>query len=231
GQRLLAVPGVASVAQVIGRSTLSEDTWGAERSELMVQLTPDADTIKTTATLRERVREIRGFAFDLKQFLNERIEELLEGTGAELVVRLRGPDLLGLEEGALAVAERVASVPGAIDVQAAGALTAPGIRIRPRRADLLRLGLPATAVSHALRAALGGLPAGRLVENGRQADVVVRLESEEVTDPGRLGRLPIAAGGGRLILLDEVADIDVGPLRTAIAHEDGTRTIVVRLDA
>src|SRR5262245_8849067 len=231
GQRLLGVPGVASVAQVIGRSTLSEDTWGAERSELMVQLTPDADAIETTAALRERVRGIRGFAFDLKQFLNERIEELLEGTGAELVVRLRGPDLLALEQGALIVAERVATVPGAVDVQAAGALTAPGIRIRPRRADLLRLGLPAMVVSHALRAALGGLPAGRLVAEGRQADVVVRLESEAVAEPGRLGRLPIAVGAGRLVLLEEVADIDVGPLRTAITHDDGTRTIVVRLDA
>src|SRR5205814_639901 len=33
---LLAVPGVRSVAQVIGRSTLSEDTFGPERSEMMV---------------------------------------------------------------------------------------------------------------------------------------------------------------------------------------------------
>src|SRR5262249_11276024 len=131
GQRLLAVPGVASVAAGGGRAALSEDTWGAERSELMVQLTPDADTIKTTSALRERVREIGGFAFDLKQFLNERIEELLEGTGAELVVRLRGPDLLALEEGALAVAQRGPTRPRAGGGPAAGAPPPPPGRTPP----------------------------------------------------------------------------------------------------
>src|SRR5438477_239299 len=40
-KRLLAVRGVRSVAQVIGRSTLSEDVWGPERSEMMVQLAHD----------------------------------------------------------------------------------------------------------------------------------------------------------------------------------------------
>src|SRR5213078_4634415 len=45
---LLAVPGVRSVAQVIGRSTLSEDAFGPERSEMMVQLEPGADAVAVT---------------------------------------------------------------------------------------------------------------------------------------------------------------------------------------
>src|SRR5206468_3037000 len=49
---LLAVPGVRSVAQVIGRSTLSEDTFGPERSEMMVQLEPGADAVAVSAELR-----------------------------------------------------------------------------------------------------------------------------------------------------------------------------------
>src|SRR5439155_1388450 len=53
---LLAVPGVRSVAQVIGRSTLSEDTFGPERSEMMVQLEPGADAVAVTAELRGRGR-------------------------------------------------------------------------------------------------------------------------------------------------------------------------------
>ncbi|HZP43908.1 MAG TPA: efflux RND transporter permease subunit [Candidatus Binatia bacterium] len=231
GKAALGVPGVRSVAQVIGRSSLSEDAWGAERSELMVQLDPDAPAEATTAELRARLDRIAGFAFDLKQFLNERIEELLEGTGAALVVKLRGPDLAALERAALAVTERVAAVPGAADVHAPTALAAPGVRVRPRREDCLRLGVPAAAAERAVRSALGGVPVGRVTEGARQVDVVLRVDSDAARDPQRLADLPLTAGGGRVVRLGAVADVEPGPLRTGITHEDGVRTVVVRLDA
>src|SRR5439155_939737 len=124
GRRLLAVPGVRSVAQVIGRSTLSEDVWGPERSEMMVQLAPDVDAEAVTEALREEAGGVAGFAFDIKQFLNERIEELLGGAGAELVIRLRGLELPSLEQAAATLSERVAAVPGVVDLHAPGALDA-----------------------------------------------------------------------------------------------------------
>ncbi|MBI1813607.1 MAG: efflux RND transporter permease subunit [Deltaproteobacteria bacterium] len=228
---LLDVPGVQSVAQQIGRSTLSEDTWGAERSELLVQLAADVDAAHITQMIRDRVAQIGGFAFDLKQFLNERIEELLEGTGAAIVVHLRGHELGSLEQAARTVSERVAAVPGAVDVYAPGALTAPGIHIRPRRDEMLRLGVPVSTVERALRSALGGLPVGRLVEGERQADVVLRLATDASSDPTRIARLPLISSNGRVLPLSAVADVEVTPLRNAISHEDGVRTIVVRLDA
>jgi len=228
---LLAVPGVRSVAQVIGRSTLSEDTFGPERSEMMVQLEPGADAVAVSAELRARTAEVAGFAFDLKQFLNERIEELLGGVGAALVVRLRGPDLPSLEQAAATVSERLAVIPGVADLHAPGALAASGIRVKPRRADLLGQQVSAAAVERALRAALGGLPVGRIVEGERQADVVLRIAADGVLDPERLARLPILGEHGRVLPLGAVADVERAPLRTAITHEDGVRTVLVRLDA
>jgi len=228
---LLAIPGVGSVAQFTGRATLAEDhAFGAERSEMMVRLTSTADVPAVTAAIRERTRTIAGFAFDLKQFLNERIEETLEGAGAALVVRLRGAELASLEQAARTVSARVATVPGAIDVHAPGALTAPGVRIRPRRDALLRLGVPLASVERALRSVLGGFPVGRLLQGERQADIVVRVLSAADGDPKSLARLPLMGQGGRVIALGSVADIDIGPLRSEVAHEDGVRTVVVRLD-
>ena len=226
---LLGVPGIQSVAQFLGRATLAEDHgFGAERSELLVRLRPEADAAEVTEALRERAAAIGGFTFDVKQFLNERIEETLEGAGAALIVRLRGPDLVALEQAATAVSQRLSGVPGAVDVHAEGALAAPGIRVRPRRDDLLRLGLSAAAVERAIRGALGGLPVGRVVEAGRQADVVLYVAAAD--DPARLVRLPITAAGSRVVALGSVADIDLGPLRADIAHEDGVRTVAVRLN-
>jgi CzcA family heavy metal efflux pump len=228
-REFLGVPGVKSVAQFLGRTQLAEDHgFGAERSELLVRLEDGADAVAVTEALRQRAATIGGFVFDVKQFLNERIEETLEGAGAALIVRLRGPHLDDLEQAAAAVSERVSAVPGAVDVNAEGALSAPGVVVRPRRDDLLRLGVPAAAVERATRSALGGLPVSRVVEPDRQADVVVRVTA--VDEPARLAGLPIAVSRGRMVTLGSVADVDLGPLRAEIAHEDGVRTAVVRLN-
>jgi len=229
-QAILGIPGVRSVAQFIGRADLSEDAaFGAERSELLVRLDSAADAEAVTEELRRRTASIGGFRFDVLQFLNERIEETLEGVTAPLLVRVRGPDLALLERAALDVAQRVARIPGAADVAVQGALSAPGVVVRPRRDDLLRFGLGADAAERTVRSALGGLPVGHVVDGERRADVVVRLAAS--SDPARLAGLPIATASGRTLALGDVADVFVAPLRTAVAHEDGMRTLAVRLEA
>ncbi|HXJ34412.1 MAG TPA: efflux RND transporter permease subunit [Candidatus Eisenbacteria bacterium] len=229
---LLAVPGVRSVAQFIGRATLAEDhAFGSERGELLVRLTSGNEAAAVTRALATAVQDIAGFTFDVKQYLNERIEETIEGEGAELVVRVRGAELGSIEEGARLLAERIADVPGAVDVHAAGAFAAPGVHVRPRRDDLLRLGVSTAAVGRAIRSVLGGEPVGRLVEGQRQADIVLRVATEVGTDPIRFATLPVPTGGAGTVALGTVADVSLGPLRALIAHEDAVRTVVVRLDA
>jgi Cu/Ag efflux pump CusA len=61
---LLAVPGVQSVAQFVGRATLAEDHgFGAERSELLVRL-HEGDAGTVAEALRARAATIGGFTFD-----------------------------------------------------------------------------------------------------------------------------------------------------------------------
>jgi Cu/Ag efflux pump CusA len=229
---LLNVPGVRSVAHFIGRATLAEDhAFGAERGELLIRLVSSRDAARVTAELPRAVAHIAGFAFDAKQFLNERIDETIEGEGAELLVRVRGSQLDTIEEAARMLTGRIAEVPGAVDVRAAGAVAAPGIHVRPRRDDLLRLGVSAASVGRAVRSALGGEVVGRVVDGTRQADVVVRVASDAAGDPSRFARVPLPTAHGGLVALGSVADVDLGPLRAEIDHEDTVRTVVIRLDA
>jgi len=65
-------------------------------------------------------------------------------------------------------------------------------------------------------------------EPERQANVTLRVATAD--DPARLARLPISAVGGRVVALGSVADVDLGPLRADISHEDGVRTARVRLN-
>src|SRR4029453_9793393 len=230
GAALHTIPGVRSVTQLVGRSTLSEDTWGAERSELLVRLDDTADTALVTQSLRQGTAGITGFVFDVKQYLNERIEELLEGSGGAVVVRVHGSDMASIEDAASTLVRRLRAVPGAVDVEAESLLSAPGLRVQPRREALLRAGLPATAIEQALRAGLGGLPAGRGVRHERPVDLTVALADDAARDPQRLARLPLVARDGKVVPLGAVARVDAGDVRGAVLHEDGVRTARIRLD-
>jgi Cu/Ag efflux pump CusA len=107
----------------------------------------------------------------------------------------------------------------------------PGLRIRPRRDDVLRLGVSTASIGRAIRSVLGGEPVGRLVEGERQADIVLRTTTDAGTDPSRFAHLPVPTASGGTVALETIADVDLGPMRTEITHVDSVRTIVIRLDA
>src|SRR2546422_381867 len=72
---ILEVPGVQSVAHFIGRATLAEDhAFGAERGELMVRLTADADARLMTPMIPEAPGLGGGFALDLQPLLYDGLQ-------------------------------------------------------------------------------------------------------------------------------------------------------------
>jgi len=97
------------------------------------------------------------------------------------------------------------------------------------RADMARLGVTSLSLERALRSALGGLPVGQLTEQGRVRSVSLRSEPERANEVSWLGHLPIAALGGRVVLLADVADVHPGLVRSRLEHEDGVRTVALRI--
>src|SRR5439155_800651 len=123
-------------------------------------LAHDVDTEAVTDALREQTADVAGFAFDVKQFLNERIEELIGGTGADLVIRLRGLELPSLEQAAAALSERVAAVRGV------SGLHEDGVRTILFRLDARGRALDAVARDVGRAVAETPFPAGVYAEVG-----------------------------------------------------------------
>src|SRR5262249_55563405 len=173
---LLAIDGVQSVAQWVGRAPGGADTFGAHYSEFEVEI----GTVEGTA--QERIlREIRetlsgrrqgGFAgvtFAVNTFLTERIEETLTGFAAPFVVTLYGADLDALDRDAQAVAGVMPALPGRARRPAPGAArhggaqhpATPGSPVGPRvAAGAGAAGDPGGVCGHARRAAIPGEPRG-----------------------------------------------------------------------
>ena len=230
GQRVTDVfradPRVRSVAQRIGRAELSEDTWGTHYTEFEVSLVPLAGEAAETVEhdLHAMLLGFPGVNFAIRGFLSERIEETLTGSTAELVVRLFGDDLDSLDLAARRVAKAMAGVPGTIDVSYDPPAVTPEVTVRLRPYDVAAVGLRPDEVLEAVEVATRGVTVSHLVEANRSTAVTVTFVPEARARPEDLRMLPVVSQSGRLVELQQVADIARTTGRSLIMHV-GTRRV------
>lgn len=237
GQRvqgtLMALPSVRTVSQRVGRAEAADDTWGPHYSEFDVDLKPlkGAAAEEAMADLRKALLRIPGADFAIKTFLTERIEEVVSGQTAQVVVKLSGNDLDALDAGARDVAEALRGVPGAADVAIAAPPGIPQVRLKLRPERLAQHGLSPVAVLEALQVAFQGLPVAQVFEGNRVVDVAVTLDPALRLHPERLGLFTIRSPEGRFLPLSELADIVPGSGRYAVQHEGAQRVAVITCNA
>jgi Cu/Ag efflux pump CusA len=235
---LLGVKGVTSVAEWVGRSQNGADTFGPHYSEFEVEVGA-LDGAEQTRILRE-IRDILagergawpGVTFSVNSFLTERIEETIAGFPAALVVNLFGADLDLLDQDAREIAETIASVKGAIDIQVQAPAGTPQLTIRLRQERLAPLGLTPRAVLETVQTAYEGTRVGQVYEGNRVVDVVAVLSPAERRAPAQVESLPLRSATGTLVRLGDVAEVSMGSGRYKILHQGGKRmqTITANID-
>ncbi|MGH6630013.1 MAG: efflux RND transporter permease subunit, partial [Burkholderiales bacterium] len=116
---LLAIPGIATVEQQIGRTSASEDPFPPNRSEFHVQLAEvnGKQEDEILQRIRETLDAYPGIRSEALTFLGDRIGESLSGETAAIAISAFGADLDDLDRVAAQVAAVVSHVPGATDVQ------------------------------------------------------------------------------------------------------------------
>ena len=231
-QTLRANPSVRTVSQRVGRAELADDTWGTHYSEIEVDLVPlsGEQGEVVAADLRQRLAQIPGVTFAMKPFLTERIEEVLTGSTAQIVVKLFGDDLDSLDAAARTVAGRAADLPGAADVQIGAPAVMPQATVRLRPELIAAAGVRADEALAAVETATGGTPAAQVFEGNRAIDVVVIMNPRAVQRAEDLAAIPLTGTSGRIVRLDQVADIARTSGRYVVAHEGARRVQTVTMN-
>jgi CzcA family heavy metal efflux pump len=231
-QELLAIDGVKSVAQWVGRAENGADTFGPHYSEIEVEVgqVSGAEQRRILGEIRRRLGgdgdESPGFAglqFGVNTFLTERIGETVSGVPAEVVVNLYGEQLDALDADARAVAGLLLATPGARDVQVLAPPGAPELSIRLRPERLARHGLTAVEVMEAVQAAYGGAEVGQVWRDGLATPLVLVLPPALREDPRQVGALPLRTG----LTLADVADLELVQGRSKILRDGARRVQVV----
>ncbi|KAB2661108.1 MAG: efflux RND transporter permease subunit [Verrucomicrobia bacterium] len=221
---LLALPGVATVEQQIGRAELGEDPWGPHRSELHVDLKPmPADEeARMAGSIRAVLAGFPGLQTEVLTFLGDRIGETISGETAPVVVNVFGDDLDALDAKAGEVA-RVLRGLGAADVVVKSPAGAPRVSVRLRMERLAELGFRPAEVLEAIQTAYQGIVVAQVHAGNRVHDVAVLLGEARRRDPESIGGLLLRNAAGTRVPLHELASIEPGSGRHSILHEGARR--------
>jgi CzcA family heavy metal efflux pump len=221
---LLAIDGIATVEQQIGRAEGGEDTWGSERSEFHVELKPDLSGAAQDEVQDEIHKVLDGYpglVTEVLTFLGDRIGESLSGETASLAIGIYGADSNTLDQVADQIVAVVDKVPGAIDVQRATPPQTPVVRVEVDVARAAARGVNPTEILSTVQAAYQGNATAQIFRQDRSIDVALTLPPELRDTPEAVGNLLVRSASGSAMPLDQVAHVALDQGRTVIAHEGG----------
>jgi heavy metal efflux system protein len=234
--KLKQFPELETAVGRTGQTGVALDTRGVDKTGYVGVLYPretwksGMDREELTNAMRDSLSSIPGLAFSFSQPIQCRIDELVAGTKAQLIVKLFGENLDTLKEAADRLANALASVRGCTDLVTEKIAGQPYLTITIDRAKIARYGLNVSDVQEVIEIALGGKAASQFYEENRNFDIMVRFPEENRNSVESIGNILVSAPGGAKVPLAQIATIAIteGPLQ--ISRDNGLRRIGIELN-
>lgn len=179
---------------------------------------------------QELGKYIPGEGHLFSQPIEMRFNEILEGTRADIAVKVFGEDFAVIEQIASEAREILEKIPGAGDVEFDALGKSPLLEIVPRREALTRYNVHAAELNRVVNTALAGQEVGKLIEGNRRFDIVVRLSEDLRQRIDDLKRLPVRLDDGGLLTLGQVADFKIVEQVASIAREYSQRRAAIMVN-
>src|SRR6266436_4427566 len=229
---LVAIPGIVTVEQTMGRAESGEDTWEPNRSEFHIELKHMSGRAEGAiqAAIRAALQHYPSLRTEVLTFLGDRLSESLSGETAPVAVNVFGPDLDELDRVAYEIAAVARAVPDASDVQVQAPSGAPFLRVDLKPERLGQYGFTAADVLDTVETAYEGTTAAQIYDANKVIDLTVRLPPAERVDPEAIGLLLVRTASGVTVPLKELATLSLTEGRTGIMHEGARRRQVVTLN-
>lgn len=221
---MLTVPEVRHAAHRSGRAEADEHAEGVHYTEFDVSLKPGRPREQVIRDLRSRLSVLPG-SVSIGSPISHRLDHVLSGVRAPLVLKLYGEDLAQLRALAESLASRLRADAGVTGVQVEQQIDVPQwqTRVDPQRAGAWGLSPPQVQEQIARLAA--GQVLGQVIEQDRRFDLLLRLPAASL-NPAALTELPIESPAG-LVPLSWIADSRMTSGPNQILREGLRRRLVV----
>lgn len=226
-EAILAVPEVQTVARKTGRAELDEHSLGTNVSEIEAPYKLDGRShSEVVSDLRKNLSKIPGVVIEIGQPISHRIDAMLSGTEAPVVVKIFGDDLDRLNRLASSVKGVMGETDGFVDIAVEQQIDRPEISIRPRRSMMARYGVTPGQFNDLIETALAGRVVSQVYEEGFPRDLTVKFDSYWRQNPEVLKDLTIDTQQGK-VPLSEVAEVVSTSGPNSVSRENASRRIIV----
>ena len=243
GEKLLLekFPEVAYTFSRLGTAEIASDPMGVNVADTYIMFSPldkwrqvDGKPIGKEALANlmteELGKHLPGEGHLFSQPIEMRFNEILEGTRADIAVKVFGEDFAVIEKIASEAREILEGVRGASDVEFDALGKSPLLEIVPNREAMGKYNLHAAELNRVVNTALAGQEVGKLIEGNRRFDIVVRLSEDLREKIDDLKRLPVRVDDGGLLTLGLVADFKVVEQVASIAREYSQRRAAIMVN-
>ncbi len=219
-----------------GQTGVALDTRGTDKTGYVGIYKPksewkrDISKEELTNEMRESLESIAGISFGFSQPIQCRIDELVAGTRAQLIVKLFGEDIDVLNSKSAEIAKVLSSIKGGTDLATEKVSGQPYLTVNIDRAKIARYGLNISDVQNVIEIAVAGKSASQFYEENRSFDITVRLPEEKRNSLAAIKKILITTISGMNVPLDQLADVNMieGPVQ--ISRQDGVRRIGIEMN-
>lgn len=230
---LMQLPEVERVFSRVGTPESATDPMGVHLADTFVILKRDhsqwrardkREVYKNASALIEKVDP--GVEVSETQPIEMRFNEILEGSRADVTLRIYGNDLDALVTRIDSAEALLQKVPG-IESIGRDPLTAlrrgPVLDLSPRFGEQARLGVSLSQFNRFVELAMSGQEVGGYFEGSRRLPIMVHLDESLRTQLSEIRALPLALPQGGTVALSRLADISEREAVTTIARNWGER--------
>ena len=232
---LARIPEVQMVLGKVGRAETATDMAPMSMIETIAIL-KDRGAWRAGVTYDSIVAEINaavrtpGVANMWSMPIKNRLDMLATGIKTPVGVKIFGPDLETLDRIGKQIEGLLPGVKGTNSVFAERTVGGRYLNIDVDRGAIARYGLTVEDVEMSMMAAVGGMPAGTVIEGRERYSVLVRYPRELRDDPEAIAAALIATPTGAQVALGDLARIDVTKGATLIKSENAYLNNIVYVD-
>ena len=224
---LLQVEGVRQVSNIAGRATADPHGGSANSSEVQIALKPgfEAERDQIMRDIQAVLDRFGGADFSLGQPITHRVEMLLSGVRAPVVVKVFGDNPNDMEKAATQVVAALRKQEGIANPRIQQNTVIPEFRLYVDTERLAQQNLSPSEVAQDLEMGLMGDRLAQVRLGPASVDVVARFDPESKGSMESIRDVSLPFMGAES--LGSVGDIRIEGGRNNIDHEGGKRVLVV----
>lgn len=229
-------PEVVTTLAFTGRAELAFDPVGNDNTDVLVRLKPKetwttaSDLDGLSEAFKNAVeREVPNTFVSVSQPIEDRTNELISGSRADVAIQIFGPDLDVLVDRSNRLGELMKKIPGTGDVRIERLLGMPNLTFTPDRERLARYGVELASVFQTLEDARAGEKVGVIYEGPRKFDLRLTAPPAETTTEG-YGDLFVGTSDGQLVSLSELGKLEDTEGPATVRRENFSRTVRVEVN-